>query len=504
MGRAACSATQSPDSQIIIIVHHVHFIGIGGAGMSGLAEILLLRGIAVSGSDAVKNRKTDELQSLGASIAIGHHANNIEGADLVVYSSAVSETNAERMEAGRLGLRLMRRANFLGELVRDHTLIAVAGTHGKTTVTSMIASVLIEAGLDPLVVVGASVPELGGKNSRAGAGKIAVVEADEYDRSFLALGGSYITVLTSLEAEHLDTYGDVSTLKDAFVQFANQGPSQSLHPSNNGSINNYATMQNGYAIVSIDDPMLREITPRLRKRIVTYGLDSLETKYRAEHIVQTLHRTRATLVRSGEAAAEIELRVPGRHNVMNALAAIAVADVLSIPLDITLRALKRFGGAERRFEFIGEANGITIIDDYAHHPTEVRATLSTARAVYPGRRIVACFQPHTFTRTRDFAEGFGEAFAASADVLVLLDIYPAREEPLPGVTSKLISNAATAAGMKDIYSVKGTNELPSALAEIIQPGDVLLTIGAGSITDAAPRLLHDLQKEPVLESIEHQ
>ncbi len=483
-------------------LHHVHFIGIGGAGMSGLAEILLMRGIVVSGSDTTRNKKTDELASLGATISIGQDAKNLEGADVVVYSSAVGSENVERVEAVRRGIRLVRRADFLGEIVRGHMTIAVAGTHGKTTVTSMIAAILIEAGLDPLVLVGASVKELGGKNSRAGAGKIAVIEADEYDRSFLALGGSYITVMTSLEAEHLDTYGDMESLKDAFVQFANQGPAGSLHVTGLDILRNgHQPSHNGFAIVSIDDAMLREITPRLHKRIVTYGIDSPETKYRAEHLSQTPQRTRATLVRSGDVAGEIELRVPGKHNMLNALAAIATADVLSIPLEITLRALKRFFGAERRFEVIGEANGILIIDDYAHHPTEVRATLTAARQMFPDRRIVACFQPHTFTRTRDFAEGFGQAFAVCADVLVLLDIYPAREAPISGVTSELIVNAAKANGLHEVFSVSGTKALPGLLAGILRAGDVVFTIGAGTITEAAPLILKEMAELQPLEAV---
>ncbi|HEX5315848.1 MAG TPA: UDP-N-acetylmuramate--L-alanine ligase [Candidatus Kapabacteria bacterium] len=454
-------------------MEHVHFIGIGGAGTSGLAEILLLRGIAVSGSDAARSKKTEELEALGAKIWIGHDAHNIDGADVVVYSSAVRPDNVERMKAAHRGISLMRRAEFMGELLRDRALVAIAGTHGKTTVTSMIASILIEAKLDPLVLAGASVRELGNKNSRAGTGKIAVAEADEYDRSFLALH-PYIAVLTSLEAEHMDIYGDIESLKDAFVQFANQGPS---------------TFLTGYAIVCIDEPLLREITTRLHKRIVSYGLHSPETKFRAIGLQMTTTRTRATLLRAGEAVGEIELRVPGEHNVKNALAAIATADVLSIPLEISLRALKHFRGAERRFEVIGEAGGILVVDDYAHHPTELRATLSTARNIYRGRRIVACFQPHTFTRTRDFAEDFGNVLATNSDVLVLLDIYPAREVPIEGVTSALISNAAKAGGMQEIYHVSSPETLVRKLGNIVQPGDVVLTLGAGTITEAAPEIL---------------
>ncbi len=455
--------------------------------MSGLAEILLLRGITVTGSDSVASAKTAELESLGAKVWVGHTASHIDNADLVVYSSAIRPENVERTEAIHRGIRLVRRADFMAEVLGDHALVAVAGTHGKTTVTSMIASILIEAKLDPLVLAGASVRELGNKNSRAGAGKIAVAEADEYDRSFLTLQ-PYIAVITSLEPEHLDIYGDVESLKDAFVQFANQGPS---------------TFQTGYAIVCIDEPLVREITTRLLKRIVTYGLHSSETKYRAVELQLSAQRTRAVLLRAGEIVGELELHVPGEHNIKNALAAIAVADVLSIPLEISLHALKRFRGAERRFEVLGEANGILVIDDYAHHPTEVRATLSAARNIYPGRRLIACFQPHTFSRTRDFAENFGRVLASDADVAILLDVYPAREAPIPGVTSDLIAEAARVSGMTAIYRVNTPDDLVKMVGNIVQPGDVVLTLGAGSVTEAAPQILEwtrTVEPSPALEA----
>ena len=466
---------------------HVHFIGIGGAGMSGLAEILLLRGLRVSGSDLVLGSKTAELAAIGAQIFQGHSIDHIPNdADLVVFSSAVRSDNPEYQTAKLRGIRLIRRANFMAELLADHKVIAIAGTHGKTTVTGMIASILIEAKLDPLVLVGASLKELGNKNSRAGAGRIAVVEADEYDRSFLTLQ-PYIAVLTSLEPEHLDIYRDLDDLKDAFVQFTNQGPS---------------TFQTGFSVVCIDEPALRAITPRLEKRIVAYGLRSPDAKYRAVEISYNTQRTKAMVLRGGERLGEIELRVPGEHNLKNALAAIAAGEILSIPFEISQRALKRFAGAERRFQIIGESDGVLIIDDYAHHPTEVRATLETARKCYPGRRIVACFQPHTFSRTRDFAEGFGQAFAELADVLLLLDIYPAREEPIEGITSALIFQAARDAGLKEGYEVTAIAELPQVLCTIVQPGDVVLTIGAGTITDAAPVIIEELKKRETVHPIE--
>ncbi len=467
-------------------MEHVHFIGIGGAGTSGLAEVLLMRGIRVSGSDLVLSAKTEELGMLGATIHAGHKAENVSGADLVVYSSAVHSENPEMLEAQRRGIRTLRRAEFMGELLKDHKAIAVAGTHGKTTVTSMIAAILIEAKLDPLVLVGASVRELGNKNSRAGTGRIAVVEADEYDRSFLALS-PYIAVMTSLEEEHLDIYKDLDDLKQAFVQFANQGPS---------------TFMTGFAVVCIDEPGLRTITPRLEKRIVSYGLTSNDAKYRAIQPVYSASRTRATLLRGGEKMGEFELGVPGEHNLKNAIAAIAVGEILSIPFEISARALKRFSGADRRFQVIGESKGVTVIDDYAHHPTEVRATLETARRSYPGRRIVACFQPHTFTRTRDFGMQFGQVFAELADILALLDVYPAREEPIPGITSALILNAAREGGLEDALEFSGVSDLPAKLGNIVRPGDVILTIGAGTITAAAPLILEELNKRTLDQSVE--
>ncbi len=264
---------------------------------------------------------------------------------------------------------------------------------------------------------------------------------------------------------------------------------RSKMPSWNSRIRGPSTFHTGYAIVCIDEPLLREITTRLLKRIVTYGLNSPETKYRAIQLQMTPLRTHATLVRAGEAVGELELRVPGAHNVKNALAAIAAADVLSIPLEISLRALRRFRGAERRFDILGEAGGILVIDDYAHHPTELRATLSTARAIYPGRRIVACFQPHTYTRTRDFAEEFGNVFAELANVLVLLDIYPAREAPIPGVTTELIAQTARGGGLMEQYSVSLPGDLCEMLMAVLRPGDVVLTLGAGTVTEASPEIL---------------
>ncbi|HET6513328.1 MAG TPA: UDP-N-acetylmuramate--L-alanine ligase [Candidatus Kapabacteria bacterium] len=457
---------------------HVHFIGIGGAGTSGLAEVLLARGVKVSGSDLAFSAKTKELIAQGASVTEGHNAENIaEDVDTVIYSSAVKKAkNVELEEAKQRGIRTVRRADFMGELLERSKTIAVAGTHGKTTTTSMIASILIEAKSDPLVFVGASVKELDGRNARAGKGPLAVVEADEYDRSFLALK-PYIAVMTTLEAEHLDIYRDLDDLKETFVQFANQ---RSKHDTE------------GFAVICLDESNLRAITPKLEKKIVTYGLSSPEAKYKARDIQQLGAKLKATITRGGEVIGELDLGVPGEHNLKNALAAIAVAEILAIPFEVTKKALKKFGGAERRFQVKGEVNGVLVIDDYAHHPTEIEATLSTVKQSFPGRRVIACFQPHTFTRTRDFSEAFGQQLAKNADKVLLLDIYPAREQPIEGVTSQLIVDASRAAGNADTELVSSLEDLPSHIGNIAREGDIILTIGAGTITDAAPLILKTL------------
>lgn len=457
-------------------MQRVHFIGIGGAGMSGLAEILLARGTKVSGSDLVRSEKTDELKKQGAQIFIGHDPKHVTSdIDRVVYSSAVRNSgNPELIEAEKQGIKTIRRADFLGELTRGIPTVAVAGTHGKTTTSSMIAHIMIESGLDPLVSIGAKVKELEGKNARAGKGNIAVVEADEYDRSFLALH-PYIAVVTTLEAEHLDIYKDLADLEESFIQFVN---------------NRDGDKEQGYAVVNIDEPAVREILAKLEKKIITFGVTSDEAKYKAEDILVKGFETRATIIRGGETLGELVLGVPGEHNIKNALASIAVSDILAIPFERAKASLLTFRGAERRAEVIGEAGGILVIDDYAHHPTEIRATLSAIRKGYPKRRIIASFQPHTFTRTRDFAEEFGKVFRDLSDELLLLDVYPAREKPIPGVTSDLILRS-----YKKKTGIIPLEELPQRAADIATEGDIILTIGAGTITEAAPKILAKLKEK---------
>jgi UDP-N-acetylmuramate--alanine ligase len=462
-------------------MRHVHFIGIGGAGMSGLAEILLERGIKVSGSDLVRSEKTDELKKAGAKIFIGHSAKHVtKDIDTVVYTSAAKGgDNPELIETEQRGITTFRRAEFLGELTKGLATIAVAGTHGKTTTASMIAHILIEAGADPLVSIGAKVSELGGKNSRAGKGNIAVVEADEYDKSFLALH-PHIAVLTTLEAEHLDIYKDINDLERSFIEFANA---------------HEVLKEQGYAVVNIDEPALRDILPKLEKKIITFGTSSEEAKFKAKDISAHELHTQATIIRATEEIGTLELVIPGEHNIKNALAAIAVSEILAIPYDLVCGALATFRGAERRSELIGEADGITVIDDYAHHPTEIRATLQSLRKGYPGRRILVGFQPHTFTRTRDFAEEFGKVFAECADELYLVNVYPAREKSIPGVTSGLILESSIGAGLRKSYFVGELEKLPIVLAEKARSGDLVLTIGAGTITEAAPKLLKLLKDQ---------
>lgn len=457
-------------------MQRVHFIGIGGAGMSGLAEILLARGIDVSGSDLSRSEKTDELSKQGARIFIGHDAAHITSEiDTVVYSSAVQHSeNPELAKAESLGITTIRRADFLGELTRGIPTVAVSGTHGKTTTASMIAHILIEAGLDPLVSIGAKVKELGGNNAKAGTGNIAVVEADEYDRSFLALHPS-VAVITTLEAEHLDIYKDLTDLQNTFVAFVN---------------NRENDKEQGYAVVNIDEPAIRDILAKIEKKIITFGLISDGAKYKAKNIIIEGFQSKATIVRGGEVLGELILNVPGEHNISNALAAIAVSDILAIPFERVKASLVDFRGAERRAEIIGEVGGILVIDDYAHHPTEIRATLSAIRKGYPGRRIIASFQPHTFTRTRDFAEEFGKVFGDLSDELLLLDVYPAREKSIVGVTSDLILRSYNRAA-----KVLSLEQLPERASELATEGDIILTIGAGTITEAAPKILAKLKEK---------
>jgi UDP-N-acetylmuramate--alanine ligase len=442
-------------------LRRLHFVGAGGVGMSGLAEILLLSTpLEISGCDRERSENTERLTALGAKIAYGHDPGHVEQTDLVVISSAIPEGSPEVEAARRRGIPVIRRAEMLAEIMRLKQGVAVAGTHGKTTTTSLAGLVLTEAGFDPTIVVGGRVRILG-TNARLGKGDYLVAEADEYDRSFLALT-PVVAVVTNIEADHLDTYRDLSDILDAFATFANRVPFY------------------GAVVACLDDAGVREILPRVKRRVVTYG-ESPEASLRADRI--RLEASGTTFeVWEGRtwSLGEVRLPLPGRHNVANALAAIAVGRELSVPFPTIVRSLKEFTGVVRRFETKGERGGVLVLDDYAHHPTEIAATLAAARQVHPSRRLVALFQPHLYSRTRDFASDFGRALCA-ADLAVVTDVYPSREKPIPGVTGELVAKAARAAGHPNLVYISEKGEVVGKLEQLLKPGDLLVTMGAGDV-----------------------
>ena len=444
-------------------------MGAGGVGMSGLAEILLLSTpLEISGCDLNPSENTERLLTLGARIATGHDARHVAEADLVVVSSAVDESNPEVQEARRRGLPVIRRAEMLAEIMRLKQGIAIAGTHGKTTTTSLTGMVLTEAGFDPTIVVGGQVRILG-TNARLGKGDFLVAEADEYDRSFLELT-PVVAVLTNIEADHLDTYRDLSDILESFTIFANRVPFY------------------GAVVACVDDPGVAGILPRIKRRVVTYG-ESPQSMLRASAIALEASGTTFE-VREGDtwSLGKVRLRLPGKHNVANAMAAIAVGRELSIPFPVIARALAEFTGVVRRFETKGERDGVLVVDDYAHHPTEIAATLAAARQVYPSRRLVALFQPHLYSRTRDFAEDFGRALSA-CDVAVVTDVYPSREKPIPGITGELVASSARQAGHARVVYVPEKEKVVGELERLVISGDLLLTMGAGDVVKLGEKFL---------------
>ena len=427
----------------------IHFIGIAGAGMSALADLFVHRGARVTGCDASTT---------------GHDPAHIEGARAVVVSSAIRPDLPEVVAARAAGLPVIRRAEALAEAVAGGTLIGVAGTHGKTTTTVMTTEALAAAGRSPTGVVGGRVAEWGG-NLRFGGLDLFVVEADEYDRSFLALTPT-VAVVTNIEADHLDIYRDLDDIKAAFATF--------VRPAR-------------WIILCADDPGANSLPTPSTAEILRYGVASSDARLAALDVTLSSEGSRFTVVYDGDPLGTVELHVPGTHNVRNALAAIGCGIAVGVPLDKMAPGLANFHGVERRFQRLGEAHGVAVVDDYAHHPTEIRATLDAARAAFPGRRLIVAFQPHLFSRTRDFAGEFGQALARG-DVVFLTEIYPAREQPLPGVTSDLIATAAAEAGRPVAWrGVRG--DLARALAAAVRPGDVVLTLGAGDITRTGPELL---------------
>ncbi len=442
-------------------LRRLHFAGAGGQGMSGLAEILLLSTpLEISGCDRERSENTDRLTKLGAKIAYGHDASHVRDADLLVISSAIGESNPDVLAARERGIPVIRRAEMLAEIMRLKQGVAIAGTHGKTTTTSLTGMVLTEAGFDPTIVVGGQVRILG-TNARLGKGDFLVAEADEYDRSFLELT-PVVAVLTNVEAEHLDCYRDLADIQDAFAIFANRVPFY------------------GAVVACVDDPGVREILPRVKRRVVTYG-ESREASLQAREIHLEATGTTFEVWEGGTwSLGTVRLHLPGRHNVGNALAAIAVGRELSIPFPTIARALSEFTGVVRRFETKGERDGVLVIDDYAHHPTEIAATLAAARQVYPGRRLVALFQPHLYSRTRHFAAEFGRALLA-CDLAIVTDVYPSREKPAPGVTGELVVRAARAAGQENIVYLSEKTRVNEELETLLRSGDLLLTMGAGDV-----------------------
>jgi UDP-N-acetylmuramate--alanine ligase len=453
----------------------VHFIGIGGIGMSGIAELLANLGYTVSGSDEKSTAVTERLATLGIRIATGHDPANVGDADVVVISSAVRTTNPEVREAARRQIPVIPRAEMLAELMRLRFSIAVAGSHGKTTTTSMIALVLERAGLDPTAVIGGRLSAFG-SNARLGRGELMVAEADESDRSFLKLFPT-IAVMTNIDHEHLENYGGFDDLQQAFVDFANKVPFY------------------GGVVACADDPDLRAVLPRVTRRMVTYGLDA-DADISALNVTLAPFSVGATVTRRVSRAeprqpiGALALHVPGRHNLQNALAAVAVGLELGLPFDRIARGLEEFRGAERRFEVRGEPNGILVVDDYGHHPTEIAAVIAAARTL--GRRIVIAFQPHRYTRTAALMDEFGPSLAG-ADAVVLTDIYSAGEDPIPGVTLGELAARVRQTGQPRVEIANTLSDVVEVLARIARPGDVVLTLGAGSIGSVAARLVDALE-----------
>ena len=449
----------------------VHFVGIGGIGMSGIAEVLLNLGYQVSGSDLKGSDITRRLASMGATIYEGHKAQNLVQADVVVISSAVKKDNPEVVTARQRKIPVIPRAEMLAELMRLKYAVAVAGSHGKTTTTSMVATVLSAAGLDPTAVVGGKVNVLD-SNAKLGKSELMVVEADESDGSFLKLHPA-ITVVTNIDPEHMDHYGTLEALKTAFVEFCNRVPFYGLN------------------VLCLDHPNVQELLPRLEKRVVTYGSSHM-ADYRLEGVRLEGFSTHFQAFRRDEPLGEFRVRMVGAHNALNALAVIAVAEEMEIPLDTVRGALAEFGGVQRRFTVRGEVNGITVVDDYGHHPTEVLATLAGARRAF-GRRLVVAFQPHRYTRTHDLKKEFTTSFN-DADLLFVSSVYAAGEEPIPGATGEALAEAIRAHGHRDVTYVDKRADLPAAIAPRLREGDIVLTLGAGDITQVGPDLLALLGK----------
>ncbi len=452
--------------------YHIHFVGIGGIGMSGIAELLLNLGYRVSGSDLRVSDITRRLERLGGRVFQGHAETQIRGADVVVTSSAVRNENPEVVAAKRTGVPVIPRAEMLAELMRLKYSVAVAGAHGKTTTTSVVASVLARGGFDPTVVIGGKLKNLG-SNAVLGEGDFLVAEADESDGSFLKMTPT-LAVVTNIDREHMDFYRDLEAIQGVFLDFIDRVPFY------------------GAAILCLDSEPVQQLIPRIGKRYTTYGLSS-QADFQARNLRHEGLRSRFSLYHQGEPLGEILLNLPGRHNVLNATAAVAVGVELDVPFAEIKAALETIDGVQRRMEVKGEAGGVTVVDDYGHHPTEIKTTLEAARACWPDRRLVVAFQPHRYSRTRDLFDDFTRAFYQS-DLLRLLPIYSAGEEPVEGVTAEALFEGIRSFGHKDVAFLEDSGLAPDRFAEILRPGDLFLTLGAGNVWRTGESVLARLRE----------
>lgn len=471
-------------------VKHIHFVGIGGAGMSGIAEVFVNLGYQVSGSDLMDNQVTQRLAKLGIAVYAGHTSQQIAGADVVVISTAVKPDNPEVIAAKNKNIPVVPRALMLAELLRLRSGIAIAGTHGKTTTTSLIASILAAADMDPTFVIGGKL-EAAGCHAKLGSGEFIVVEADESDASFLYLQ-PVLTVVTNIDADHMETYGhDFNRLKQTFVEFVQHLPFY------------------GMAVVCVDDANVREVMPSITKPITTYGL-SEDAQVRAINIQHDNHQMKFTAVVGVNGSArnlEITLNLPGLHNIQNALAAIAVANEIGVPDAAIVKALAEFKGVERRFQQYGEIKlsvqkSFTLVDDYGHHPVEMDATIKAARGAFPGRRLVVAFQPHRYTRTRDVFEGFTRVLS-QVDVLLLTEVYPAGEDPIVAADSKSLARSIRVLGKVEPIYIEEVDDLAQAILDVVQDGDVVLVMGAGSVAKVAPHIAQKQNKLIVVNGYEY-
>ncbi len=453
-------------------IRKIHFVGIGGIGMSGIAEVLLNLGYQVSGSDLRESEITRRLTTLGGEIAYGHRSENISDVDVVVTSTAVRADNPEVLEAHRRLIPVIPRAEMLAELMRMKYGVAIAGTHGKTTTTSMVATVLTHGGIDPTVVIGGRL-DLFESNAKLGQGKFLVAEADESDGSFLKLSPT-IAVVTNIDADHLDYYRDLDQIKETFVDFINKVPFY------------------GLAVLCLDDPNLQALIPEVKKRFVTYGLAN-QADFYATDIEHVADRTTFTVHYRGETLGRLGFRMPGRHNVLNALAAVAVAMELGLDFPTIADGFKDFGGVGRRFQIKGEVNGIMVVDDYGHHPAEIKATLAAARSGWQ-KRVVVIFQPHRYTRTKALFDEFLTAFY-QADHLVIMDVYAAGEDPIPGVAASDLAKGVSGHGHRSCVHAADRDIVLMHLRETVLPGDLVITLGAGNVWQVGEDFLAGLKEQ---------